>query len=166
MRRCIITVGGLGLLPKAPGTWGSLPPVVLALVLIWTLPDTLLVGIAPTMAGVAVVASVLCLVLTPWAEQHFQTTDPGQEVIDEVAGMALSIALSPMLLADVDSSRWILTITVGLCFVLFRWFDIFKPPPIAQLQRLPSGWGVLLDDLLAGVVAAGCTWAFILWTPW
>ena len=166
MRKFIITGGGLGMLRQAPGTWGSLPPVVLALGLVWALPDTMLVSIAPIMAGLAVIASVLCIALTPWAEQHFQTDDPGQEVIDEIAGMALTVAVSPLVSATLASSRTELTITIGLCFVLFRWFDIFKPPPIAQLQRLPAGWGVLLDDLLAGVVAAGCTWALMLWAPW
>jgi len=158
IRLLLVTAGGLGLLRPAPGTWGSLPPVIIAVVLALTAP----VAIATAMLALALVASIGCVVLTPWAQRHFETEDPGQEVIDEVAGMALAIGLSPLLIVDATSpTRWIMA-TIVTAFVLFRVLDILKPPPIYQLQSLPKGWGVLLDDLLAGLVAAGCTWA-IMW---
>jgi phosphatidylglycerophosphatase A len=132
-----------------------LPPVVVAVVLAWVAPY----AIAPTMLAIVVLASIACIALTPWAEAYFQVEDPGQEVIDEVAGMALAIGLSPLLFVEAGfSTLWIMA-SIGSAFVLFRVFDILKPPPIYQLQSLPKGWGVLLDDLLAGLVAAGCTWA-------
>jgi len=155
IRLVLVTAGGLGLLRRAPGTWGSLPPVAVAVVLAYMAPA----AVAPTMLAVALVASIVCIALTPWAEQHFGTEDPGQEVIDEVAGMALAIGLSPLLLADAHTNTLWMVAAIAVAFVLFRVFDILKPGPINQLQSLPKGWGVLLDDLLAGLLAAGCTWA-------
>ena len=158
IRLLLVTAGGLGLLRPAPGTWGSLPPVIIAVTLALTAPVT----IATIMLALALVASIGCVVLTPWAQRHFGTKDPSQEVLDETAGMALALGLSPVLIVDTDSpTPWVMT-TIAAAFVLFRIFDILKPPPIYQLQSLPSGWGVLLDDILAGLVAAGCTWA-IMW---
>ncbi len=71
-------------------------------------------------------------------------SDPSEVVIDELAGQWFALIALPH------------TIGYGIAaFVLFRIFDIFKPPPIKQLERLPGGWGVMLDDVAAGVMT--CT---------
>lgn len=155
IRLGLVTAGGLGLLKPAPGTWGSLPPVALAAIMAALAPD----DIWWAMLAVAAMASVLCVVLTPWAEAYFRRTDPGEVVIDEVAGMALALGLSPLIVAPANATDVHLAICIIAAFIWFRVFDILKPPPIAQLQRLPRGWGVLLDDLLAGIAAAALTWA-------
>jgi phosphatidylglycerophosphatase A len=158
IRLLLSTVGGLGLLRLAPGTWGSLPPVIVAVALTPAGPTAIII----TMAVLAVVSSILCVVLAPWYESHFGRTDPGEVVIDEVAGMSLCLlavaALSP------DAFVWPKVILTGvMCFVLFRVLDITKPPPIGQLQEAPHGWGVLIDDLAAGLIAALFAWIIIGW---
>ncbi len=153
-RLLLATAGGLGLLRPAPGTWGSLPPAVLAVALSpigWT-------AVVVAMAALAVVGSICCIALAPWYTQHFGRPDPGEVVCDEVAGMALCLALLPW--DGVSMSRALLLSAAG--FILFRLLDILKPPPIMQIQRLPGGWGVLADDLLAGLAAAGIIWLALL----
>ena len=88
-----------------------------------------------------------CAVLGIWvageAEQLFGTKDASPIVIDEIAGMLLTYCAIPVAL---------LPLVIG--FLGFRFFDIWKPVP--QLERLPGGWGIMLDDLLAGCLAQGC----------
>ncbi len=154
LRLLAATSGGLGLLRPAPGTWGSLPPAVLvtlsplwgASVTRWGLAGLLLYG---------VLASVL---LAPWYGRHFGRSDPGEVVCDEVAGMALCLMLLPW------PSPWPPWALAAMAFALFRLMDIWKPPPIGSSQRLPGGWGVLIDDLLAGLAAAGLCWSALLLT--
>jgi phosphatidylglycerophosphatase A len=69
--------------------------------------------------------------------------DDGRIVIDEVLGMGLAVVVVPHTVAG-----------MGLGFALFRAFDILKPPPVARMQRLPGGWGIVADDLVAGALAA------------
>jgi phosphatidylglycerophosphatase A len=73
--------------------------------------------------------------------------DPGKVVVDEVAGQM--IALLPLSLFAVSSKAWII-----ISFILFRLFDIFKPYPARRLEALPSGQGIMMDDLVAGAYAA------------
>lgn len=131
----LATAGYSGYVPFAPGTVGSAVGVGVYLALSatgapWAVPAAILVVFA---AGV-------------WAsgraETHFRTTDPGPVVIDEVAGMLVSVA-------------WIDAGAASLAagFVLFRIFDIFKPYPAGRLERLPGGLGIMADDMMAGVYA-------------
>ena len=143
MKRLITSCFGLGFLPIAPGTWGSLPPVVL-FVLLSMYPVTMLT-IAIVMVVLALASSILCVMFTPKIEKLTGKTDPGEVVIDEFAGQCVAFAI----LAG-QSDIWI-TAIAG--FLLFRFFDILKPAPIRNLEKLPKGWGVLLDDLLAGIYA-------------
>jgi phosphatidylglycerophosphatase A len=99
------------------------------------------------MVLVAIVSSIICVALGPFAEKHFGKKDPGQVTIDEWAGQAVALLGLPV------ASGAGLWITVAAAFVAFRVFDIVKPPPARQLEKLPHGWGVLLDDLAAGVYA-------------
>jgi len=131
------TVFGLGALPGAPGTWGSLAAL---------LPIYLL-GVH-TAYGVWALA-LLCSVLTLWAAQSCEERwgqDPSNMVIDEWAGQAL--ALAPFTFYEALGQN-LLLLAAG--FILFRLFDILKPLGIAKIQRLAGGPGILLDDLLAGI---------------
>lgn len=133
---------GAGLLPKAPGTWGSLAALPFGLALTWLGGPWLL------LAGAA-----LAFLVGIWAGGRYARErgreDPGAVVIDEVAGQW--IALIPALL----DPRLIV-----LAFVAFRLFDIAKPWPIGLLDRgLKGGLGIMADDALAGACAAAVVWA-------
>ncbi len=147
----IVSVGGLGLIRRAPGTWGSIPPAVAAFLMMALGASSTATLIMLGVVGAA--AAVLCVALTPDAERIFSRPDPRTIVLDEVAGMALALIPAPIILADAGT----LAIAAGAlaAFALFRYFDIAKPGLIDSSQRLPRGWGVLTDDLLAGATAAG-----------
>ncbi len=129
----VATVGGAGRSPVAPGTAGS----AVALAILWLVP----------FAPVALVAFLLAVTVAGvWAgdrvERLVGEKDPGVIVVDEVAGMTLSVLTLPR------------TVPVLLAaFVLFRLFDVVKPFPAGRSQRLPGGWGVMVDDLIAGLYA-------------
>jgi len=82
--------------------------------------------------------------------ETFWGHDPGRIVIDEVAGMLLTLAFIPLTLK-----------TVWMGFFLFRAFDIVKPPPARRSEKLPRGWGVMTDDIVAGVYANICLRAIV-----
>jgi phosphatidylglycerophosphatase A len=142
---------GLGRLPIAPATWAS---AAVALLLI---PDA--------MRAPAVLAAALAVVLAAgvWASGEAEKTlghDAKPIVIDEVAGMLLAVIAVPR----GDGPPYLF---LAAAFLLFRFFDILKPPPIRQAQALPGGWGVVADDVLAGLAtnvalrvahAAGVSW--------
>ncbi|MGH9822036.1 MAG: phosphatidylglycerophosphatase A family protein [Blastocatellia bacterium] len=141
------TGAGAGLSPLAPGTFGALEGVGIFLLFrlflasasvslaAWTV-IWILLNILVFVGGVAA-SGRLCSILGK--------KDPNQAVIDEVSGQM--IALTPVLFAP----SWI---AVVAAFMLFRLFDIWKPYPIRNLERLPLGWGVMADDVLAGAYAA------------
>ena len=138
------TVGPCGFAPVAPGTAGSLAGLVVfgavrAMRSTWLEVTVLL---AVTVAGVAAAAA---------AETRYQRRDPGLVVIDEVAGMLLTLLAVPVGFKGV---------VVG--FFAFRLFDIVKPFPARQAERLPGGWGVMADDLVAGLYAQGLL-RLVLW---
>lgn len=137
----LVTVGGSGLLPKMPGTYGSAATalalwIILRFTTHWTL--VLVLGL--------VGSSVLCVILGGWAQDYFGRKDPGPCVLDEAAGICLTLLFQPY-------GRVNLGWAVLLGFVAFRIFDITKPPPARQFERLPKGWGILMDDLAAAVYA-------------
>jgi len=135
----IATAGGAGYLPIAPGTAGSLVGVAVVVGL-GRLP-------LPRAAAIAVLAaaSLALFAVGVWAageaEEFFGRTDPGQVVVDEVVGQMLTFLLIPH-----ATWKWL----VG-GFLLFRAFDIAKPFPARQAERIPRGWGIMLDDVVAGV---------------
>lgn len=119
---------GLGLVPWAPGTFGTLGGVAVA----WALPSD------PALVAAAAVVFVLGLILAA----RLKGEDPGWFVLDEIAAY---------LLVPIGLGRgWLVW---GGAFVFFRLFDISKPWPIRHLERVPGGWGVMLDDLLAAFYA-------------
>lgn len=134
LARWIATAGGLGYAPLAPGTVTSLP---VALAVWWFRPDDVV------LLGVTAVVTVVGIWAAGREEARVGTKDPPVIVIDEVAGMLIACVGHPR------TVPWVL----GL-FVAFRVFDVLKPLGIHRLQALPGGFGVVVDDLLAGVYAS------------
>lgn len=152
---------GSGRAPFSPGTFGSLVGLLWVALLIWT--GNLVIYLVLAIQGIA-----LSVWLCDEAERILGSTDPGSVVLDEI--VALPFCFLPWVFAEglsrdamppleyFCSGRGLLF--TALTFGLFRLFDIWKPWPIRQLQHLPGGWGVTVDDLLAAVYVALCS---ILW---
>ena len=133
----IATFGGVGLIPVAPGTWGSLA----ALPLYWLMRGIRLRSYLLGIAGLTLVG----LRCASEAEKTMGQ-DPGAVVIDEVAGQLLTLMARPAGLKEVVAG-----------FALFRLFDIAKPGPVGWCDReLKGGLGIMADDLVAGLLAAAC----------
>lgn len=146
VKRLLTSCFGLGLLPLCPGTWGSLPPVLLFLLLTYIKAPGISISIA--MAVWAVAASVICVAFAPAVIAQTGKQDPREIVVDELAGQCTAFVPAVML------TQLNPLLVAGLGFFLFRLFDIVKPVPIRKLEKLPAGWGVLADDLSAGIYAA------------
>jgi phosphatidylglycerophosphatase A len=135
------TFFGAGLLKPGPGTYGSIAAVIL-----WFLAAHLFPVSATTLAiGTIIAAIVVTLIGIPAATivaRESGREDPGHVVIDEVAGQLIALIAIP--------ANWQ---HAALSLLLFRFFDILKPPPIRQLERLPEGTGIMLDDVAAGIFA-------------
>lgn len=148
----IVTVFGLGKLRPAPGSWGSLPPCVfVALALAFGL-DFWIVNLV--LALTVIVSSIACVQLGTWAEKRYHGKDPGVVVIDETAGMALALMFLPQSLLTPDGSPAVWAtgyLIVMAAYVLFRILDIIKIQPANLMQQFPAGWGILLDDIVAGL---------------
>jgi len=133
----LATLGPVGFLRPAPGSWGSAVAVGLAAILAMLSPWLL------------EMATLLVCVLGVLAAGRYQTItsrhDASEVVIDEVAGQWIALLAVPL------DWRWYL-----LAFILFRLFDIFKPGPVRMAENLPGGVGVIADDIVAGVLAAVC----------
>ena len=133
------TVFGIGRLRPGPGTWGSAAAVLLwagVAHLIrpdWRVGVNVALAVAVTLVGIPAATQVA---------RAYATKDPQFVVIDEVAGQWIALIAAPL--------AW-KTFLVG--FILFRTFDILKPPPVRQLERLPEGTGIVLDDVAAGLYA-------------
>jgi phosphatidylglycerophosphatase A len=153
---------GVGFLPLAPGTWGSLVGVGLFLCVHWaSLRLASADGKAENLGGLlrSFESSCLILLLLPlalagvWAATRCESLlgrkDPGAVVIDEVIGQLLAYMLVPALVSSGDK-LWPF-IVVG--FLAFRTFDIWKPYPIRRFEALESGLGIMADDLVAGIYA-------------
>jgi phosphatidylglycerophosphatase A len=151
IRSLLVTGLGTGYLPIAPGTWGSAAVAVMFFAACFATG-----GHFPAMAGilaaVVLLSGAACVVLGGYVEKTFARKDPGQCTIDEFAGQALAYVALPLTVADWPAWQgYLLAAAVG--FAAFRVFDIVKLPPARQLEKLPLGWGVLCDDLVAGVHA-------------
>ena len=140
LAKLLATWFGSGLLPGAPGTWGSLAALPFAVLWVW-------LGGAWALSA----ATVAAFVVGVWASGRYAADagakDPGSAVIDEVAGQWL--ALIP---AALD---WRLFV---VAFVAFRAADIAKPWPARAAERLAGGVGIMADDIVAGVYAGIVTW--------
>ena len=143
----LVTMGGAGMLPMMPGTYGSaLAAAMVAIAFHFFGPSRwiLLCGL--------IFFSAICIWLGGWAQDFLGRKDPGPVVVDEGAGICLTLLYQPM-----HYGTWV----VVAAFIAFRIFDVTKPPPCRQLERLPTGWGILADDLAAAVYAnAACQIVF------
>ena len=146
MKRLLASCFGLGRLPVAPGTWGSLPSVVVFVLMRHFGASVISVSIV--MVALVLAGSIVCIKCASASIAAIGKADPGEIVADEFAGQALTFL--PIGVVAVGQI-WAVAL---LGFLLFRFFDIVKPWPIRKLEKLPGGWGVLLDDLLAGIYAA------------
>ena len=143
MRKVLVSAGGLGYLPIAPGTWGSLAG--LAMFLLVGRSGSLLLTSVVVLAAL-ILCGVLNVVLGSWACSYYGSKDPRHVVIDEVAGYLLAVLLLP-----IDGVN--LYYSAACAFIVFRVFDIVKPPPARRFERFSAGWGILADDLVAGLYA-------------
>jgi phosphatidylglycerophosphatase A len=133
--RGIATWFGCGYWPLGPGTIGAAAAILIALLLGWP----------PSAAGVAAACLLLPAIWASGAEAvNSGRKDPGHVVVDEVVGQWVTLAGAPVL-----DWKWCLA-----AFALFRLFDIVKPPPVRQLERLPGGVGIMADDVMAGLYGA------------
>ena len=129
--KAFATVLGVGYLPTAPGSWATAVGVALA----YGLGNNL-----PAYTIVLLVLLILGIMTTGIIEKQLNQKDPGFLVIDEVVGVMIALWGLP------------LTWSVMICgFFLFRAFDMFKIYPINKLEAQPGGWGIMLDDCMAGV---------------
>jgi len=96
---------------------------------------------------------VTCVLCAPASIEAKGRDDPGEVVMDEFAGQALTFLVVPLLAAR-SLCGWECLVLASLGFLAFRAIDITKPWPIRKLERLPAGWGILADDLAAGIVSA------------
>jgi phosphatidylglycerophosphatase A len=145
------TFFGAGLLKPGPGTYGSISAVLLwyaAAHILHPAPIPLAIGTAIA----AILATLIGIPAATIVARESGREDPGHVVIDEVAGQLIALIAIP---ADWQHA--------AISLILFRAFDILKPPPIRQLERLPSGTGIMLDDVAAGLFALAVAQLIHLW---
>lgn len=155
-----IATCGVGYIPLAPGTFGSLVGVglfvllrSLFLSLLWLIAgrnDLNLLHISYSLVALELTAALLVAMAGTWAASRVEklhgVKDPGKVVIDEVAGQLIALVAVPV----VVGTWW----TIIASFLLFRFFDIVKPYPARKLESLHGGLGIMADDVVAGAYAA------------
>jgi len=151
-----LTTFGLGHWKPASGTWGSMPPVFAAGILV-------AIGVTnPAVRGIYdllmllifVIFSAACVFWGTDAEARWKK-DPGQVVADETAGQCVTLIMIPTAMLGSPLSAFL---TLVGAFLLFRAFDILKPWPAGAMQNIRGGWGILLDDWVAGLMAGAVIW--------
>jgi phosphatidylglycerophosphatase A len=135
----IATFFGIGRLHPGPGTWGSAATVLLWAALAYGLPPALR---TPVACALALLVTLIGIPAATRVARASASKDPQFVVIDEGAGQLIALIAVPL--------AW-KTFLAG--FILFRAFDIIKPPPVRQLEELPEGTGIVLDDVAAGIFA-------------
>jgi phosphatidylglycerophosphatase A len=138
----VATFFGSGLLKPGPGTWGSVAALLLW-VAVWGLHLSA-AGLAGALAAGIAFTLVAGIPAATVVERESGRTDPGFVVVDEAAGQWIALLGSP---ADWRHGL--------LALALFRLFDITKPFPVRRFERLPGGWGIIFDDVAAGLYALG-----------
>ena len=142
--KLIATSFGVGFLPVAPGTWGAILAIIL-----W-LPLYLLCENPWIIFGVTLAATVVYTIAGTWAStesEKYWGKDPVVACADETVGQWLTM----LPLSWVPQSHWW---EILLALALFRFFDIAKPLGIRSMERFPGGWGMMADDILAGIYSA------------
>jgi phosphatidylglycerophosphatase A len=133
----VATFCGVGRLRPGPGSWGSAITVLLWAAVAYQLTPGLR---TPVAVGLAVLVTLIGIPAATRVARASGLKDPQFVVIDEVAGQLVTLIAVPL--------AW-KSFLAG--FILFRGFDILKPPPVRQLERLPEGTGIVLDDVAAGL---------------
>lgn len=178
--RVVATGFGVGKARRAPGTWGSLLGVGICLAAVclyshgWkdacvnlALQRTECFFTSEMFWIILPVAFISTIIGTAAANSYSKLTgikDPKEVVVDEIAGQAIALLGIASVEHDLVNSLQVL-LEVGLAFLLFRLFDIWKPWPIRRLEKLPGGWGIMADDLAAGAVA-GAILAGLIYLRW
>lgn len=149
LRWFLITSGGLGCSPWAPGTVGTLGGVVLGIGLQAACPGHELLAWAIAAAALFLFG---CL-QSDYVARTWPKEDPGQFVLDEVVGYLVTILVYTLV-------RGVVPDALGHCgaFFAFRAFDVLKIQPARKLEDLPGAWGIMADDQMAGVYAGLCLW--------
>jgi phosphatidylglycerophosphatase A len=142
MRRLIITFFYTGLSPVAPGTVGSLAASAVLLAIAHYTSPAWSLWQWELLAGLFL-ACYFSVTFGRWAIRYYHRKDPQMFVLDEVAGICLTNLFQTVI-------SWQ---SIAIAFVMFRIFDVIKPPPCKDLEKSPAGWGILLDDLAAAVYA-------------
>ena len=135
----IATFFGIGRMRPGPGTWGSAAAVMLWVAIAYAIAPALR---TPVIIALAILVTVIGIPAATVISRASNVKDPQFVVIDEVAGQLIALIAVPL--------AW-KTFLAG--FILFRMFDIVKPPPVRQLEKLPEGTGIVLDDVAAGLYA-------------
>lgn len=141
------TLFGIGRLRPGPGTWASTATVLLWAAVAHALAPTVRTPIAIVLA---VLVTLLGIPSATAVARGSGAKDPPFVVIDEVAGQLVALIAVPLAWKSFVAS-----------FILFRAFDILKPPPVRQLEALPEGTGIVLDDVAAGLYALGFVHLFL-----
>jgi phosphatidylglycerophosphatase A len=143
MRKAFLTVGFSGLSPIAPGTVGSFVSLILAILLLQVLPSS-------SIFLLSILITVIAVKQINIYEEQVGAHDGKEIVIDELAGMWLAFTIS-----GATQNNWL--ILAILSFVFFRLFDIWKPSIIGTIDaKAKGGWGVMGDDIVAGIIAGLC----------
>jgi phosphatidylglycerophosphatase A len=147
----VATFFGAGLGKPGPGTWGSVAAVLLWAAVAWGLHPAAQTLLFTLLAGIAL-SLVFGIPAATIAARESGRKDPQFVVVDEVAGQWIALIGS--------RADWRHAL---IALILFRIFDITKPFPVRQLERLPEGWGIVLDDVAAGLYALGVASLLHLW---
>ena len=142
----VATFFGAGLGKPGPGTWGSIAAVLVWAAYSWIFHPTPIGLFAALLVGIAI-SIIFGVPAATIAARESRSHDPGFVVIDEVAGQWIALLASPF--------GWRPALSALL---LFRIFDITKPFPVRRLEGLPDGWGIVFDDVAAGLYALGVSW--------
>ena len=143
----VATFFGAGKMRPGPGSWGSA-----ATVLLWWILTRWIAPAWQTEAAIAlaILATAIGIPAASRVARETGLKDPQFVVIDEAVGQLITLVAAP--------GSW-KTLLTG--FILFRVFDVLKPPPVRQLERLPEGWGIVLDDVGAGLYAWAVMWVLL-----
>ncbi len=143
-RKFFLTVGYSGLFPKAPGTFGSFTSLLLGLALLQYIPDS-------TLFLLSILITLIAVKQINIYEEEVKQHDSKEIVIDELAGIWITLSMCKI------NEENMLLMSI-LAFIFFRLFDIWKPSIIGKIDRdVKGGWGVMGDDILAGIFAGICT---------
>ena len=147
----IATFFGVGLGKPGPGTWASVATLLVWADYAWAVHPTPRVLLVALLAFIAVAIALGVPAATIVARES-NSKDPQSVVIDEVAGQSIALLFSPF-----DWRH------AAIAIILFRLFDITKPFPIRRLENLPEGWGIVFDDVAAGLYALGVASLLRIW---